>query len=1163
MVTRIKRNNAVNFPFKSELRRQQKAAGLTQREANQLIAAANKPKLTAPLVVSESNKPNAAATNQKTAVSKWQSKFNEARDRYAAHNEKIKAQEAKIKRVRENSTFDEWKSRRNSLFNQLDALTNNKLISKFVRNQNEANQNLARAKLGLRRKRGTSLTSKQARALQKAGKLPQNFTIRTQSAKERARAVLRKKTAENAQTQSKRTRQPRTITQIAAQIKRDKEAKQSNAGPRVTTINQIAAQLRQEKAATQKKNFVPTAQQEKQLTRLEDKAQAILNLDKKHNERAAAGDARSKRGQNARKALIKDIDDNFKKLLKIKKFGKLKGKPALRRLIKMMAQPVRVGVKAGLTGADIAIRGGELGFKAGKAITVDLGAAGLQAALKSAFLVDAGIQNIKSKQGKKFFKELAFGEAAVNAADNLAVVKRNKITGKIEANPKAIINVAAALTFAALPAASRLKPKVHSVAKMPSSGSSAAKSLSGKVIINKAGKMAKVSRNGTVKILTTANKTLTAPKINRRLSLWKDKRGSTGRGTRQRGTGRLRTHTRKEPRRGAGGKFKQNTDATSRELAQRQHFKRNADQFTKGKTSHLAKTRSGKKAKSKDKFLLTEKGKKITVKKISKTQQKRAAAAENKRLTRQQGEIVKNIETLENAITKLPKNKLGDKGLFRAKINALKTQLKNTHPKAKPTPKARKRPNPQEPRPDVVSQAKRAARHNLSKQQRLEMAKEPIIKVSKPKLSKRNARRQKAAAKKKTPQQQQQPKTDNIAKQLKKDVARVEKIARQGRQTQKQKRTFTFLAKRIKHNMSKLNKQKVPQKAIKQVQKDTKALIKVGNNGVQTATQRSGLKLLSKRLQKTLNLNHTPKKGVTPRSKPELVLKQIGRHKKPTTGKKSKPLKFKVVKRRVQKSRQARPQPQKPLKLPKIPRRSGKVIDVTPKRATGKAQKTHATNPQLLAKPKTVNAKFRDVKPKVKAKAKPAAKTVRRSKSRAKPQDKQGQRVHKAILKSGEKSATKVNEALARKLAQANKAITKAKQNTKLSTNAKTHFIEAIVAKLGAASIIINASKSDLRAGLRTSPALDNAIKSIIDSDTSAISDTDIVNRSKERTEPVTDTTPTGGGGGSSRTTTRKKPPKKPPTTRKGPPRRPPKRPPKVPKTPKVPPLVPPLRLKL
>lgn len=179
-----------------------------------------------------------------------------------------------------------------------------------------------------------------------------------------------------------------------------------------------------------------------------------------------------------------------------------------------------------LIAADIAIRSGEIGFGVVKGLTYDFGQSLAQAATKGTFLTRAALDNIKAKSGKKFFKELVTGPAAVEAADQLAVVKRNNISGKLEANPKAIANIVAAAALAGVSiVAAKGTPKLSTkqVDKIKLTKQKPPKSPT--IIVEKGtGKTALVNANG--KVIRLSNKKTTISNIRAELKIKKRTIGS-------------------------------------------------------------------------------------------------------------------------------------------------------------------------------------------------------------------------------------------------------------------------------------------------------------------------------------------------------------------------------------------------------------------------------------------------------------------------------------------------------------------------------------------------------------------------------------------------------------------------------------------------------------
>lgn len=149
-----------------------------------------------------------------------------------------------------------------------------------------------------------------------------------------------------------------------------------------------------------------------------------------------------------------------------------------------------------LTGVDIGIRSGEIGFGIGKGFTTGFGRVTAQAVTKATFLGGATIENIKSGEFKSFFKELTKGEAATVAASSLAIVKRSKQTGRLEVNFEGVANITAAAALALIPVGIQSRGKVIK-GKPPKSGSKLALKESGTVFVNK-GKSFVVNAKGKV-----------------------------------------------------------------------------------------------------------------------------------------------------------------------------------------------------------------------------------------------------------------------------------------------------------------------------------------------------------------------------------------------------------------------------------------------------------------------------------------------------------------------------------------------------------------------------------------------------------------------------------------------------------------------------------------
>lgn len=102
--------------------------------------------------------PRVSDAGKQQRIAKFQKEVTEYDRKIEAQEEKIRLQEERIRQTR-SGDWDDWVSKRNSLFGQLDALT--KQRQELRNRRNQSNANLQRAKKGLRRER-TAQTSTEA-----------------------------------------------------------------------------------------------------------------------------------------------------------------------------------------------------------------------------------------------------------------------------------------------------------------------------------------------------------------------------------------------------------------------------------------------------------------------------------------------------------------------------------------------------------------------------------------------------------------------------------------------------------------------------------------------------------------------------------------------------------------------------------------------------------------------------------------------------------------------------------------------------------------------------------------------------------------------------------------------------------------------------------------
>jgi len=214
--------------------------------------------------------------------------------------------------------------------------------------------------------------------------------------------------------------------------------------------------------------------------------------------------------QNQKESALEKFADYIKKrdekLLEsdIKAEERLKRvREARREFIKNAPRKTRLA----LTGVDIVIRGGEIGFKFAKETTVGFGRDLAQSVTKATFLTAAAKENIKSGTGKKFAKELVAGKAA-----------KDTVKAFDPRTAQGATNLATAAILAAVGVkAGKLSTKTG---KIPKSGSTAAKSFKKNTLIEdkKTGKISLIKPNGKVIRITNSDIT-SVSKIKNKLDI--------------------------------------------------------------------------------------------------------------------------------------------------------------------------------------------------------------------------------------------------------------------------------------------------------------------------------------------------------------------------------------------------------------------------------------------------------------------------------------------------------------------------------------------------------------------------------------------------------------------------------------------------------------------
>lgn len=247
------------------------------------------------------------------------------------------------------------------------------------------------------------------------------------------------------------------------------------------------------------RSFVARGKTKFERKQIFDEKKRVGSPKRKQKEKELKSQKQQKKEEQVKTALEKFSEKIIKDDIKLQNKGASDAERLKQARIarKELIRRAPKGTKALLTGVDIVIRGGDIGFGAVKGFTTGFGESIGQAVQKTAFLGAAAISNLKEGSFKSFFKELTKGEAAQVAASSLAVVKRSEISGKLEVNPEAIANIAAAAALAFLPVLVKARGRVVK-GKPPKSGSKKALGEVGTVFVERGGKTSVVNAKGKV-----------------------------------------------------------------------------------------------------------------------------------------------------------------------------------------------------------------------------------------------------------------------------------------------------------------------------------------------------------------------------------------------------------------------------------------------------------------------------------------------------------------------------------------------------------------------------------------------------------------------------------------------------------------------------------------